>query len=55
MIGGGPGADTIRASDGERDRIRCGPGKDKVFADRKDKLGTRLLERGATGRADSVL
>jgi dienelactone hydrolase len=39
VIGGGPGADTIRARDGARDRIRCGPGKDEVIADRKDKLG----------------
>ncbi len=39
VIGGGPGADTIGARDGERDRVRCGPGKDKVRADRKDKLG----------------
>jgi hypothetical protein len=39
VIGGGPGADTIHSKDGERDRVRCGPGKDKVIADRKDKLG----------------
>jgi dienelactone hydrolase len=39
VIGGGPGADLIRAKDGDRDRIRCGPGRDEVFADRKDKLG----------------
>lgn len=36
---GGKGNDKIRAKDGERDRVSCGAGgKDKVLADRKDKL-----------------
>ncbi len=39
VLGGGPGDDVIRARDGARDRIRCGPGKDRVFADRRDRLG----------------
>jgi Ca2+-binding RTX toxin-like protein len=30
---GGAGRDVIRARDGERDRIDCGPGHDEVFAD----------------------
>lgn len=39
LLSGGPGNDRILAIDGERDRIRCGRGKDVVRADRKDKLG----------------
>jgi dienelactone hydrolase len=38
-IGGGPGADRIKAKDGAVDRIKCGPGRDRVSADRRDKLG----------------
>ena len=30
---GGAGRDVIKARDGERDRIDCGPGHDTVFAD----------------------
>lgn len=37
MIGKG-GRDVFKARDGKRDKIDCGPGKDKVFADRKDKV-----------------
>jgi Tol biopolymer transport system component len=33
---GGPGNDVIRARDGERDWIDCGPGTDTVHADRVD-------------------
>jgi hypothetical protein len=32
------GADRLRLRDGERDYARCGPGEDKVKADRKDRL-----------------
>jgi hypothetical protein len=32
------GVDRLRLRDGERDYARCGPGKDKVRADRKDRL-----------------
>jgi hypothetical protein len=35
---GGPGHDSIKAKDGKRDRVACGPGQDKVVADRQDKL-----------------
>ncbi|TMK96003.1 MAG: hypothetical protein E6G42_00640 [Actinobacteria bacterium] len=35
-LDGGPGPDTILAADGARDTIRCGPGRDRVFADRVD-------------------
>ncbi len=37
MIGKG-GRDVFEARDGKKDTIDCGPGKDKVFADRKDKV-----------------
>ena len=33
---GGPGNDVLSARDGQRDRIRCGPGRDRVIADRFD-------------------
>jgi Ca2+-binding RTX toxin-like protein len=34
---GGPGNDTIKAADGQRDLlIDCGPGKDKAYLDKKD-------------------
>jgi WD40-like Beta Propeller Repeat len=35
-VDSGPGADLIRARDGRRDLVRCGPGRDTVFADRRD-------------------
>jgi Ca2+-binding RTX toxin-like protein len=35
---GGPGDDTINARDGVGELVKCGPGKDKVRADRKDRL-----------------
>ncbi len=35
---GGGGGDRIKAKDGERDAIRCGPGRDRVKADRKDRI-----------------
>lgn len=37
MIGKG-GRDVFKARDGKRDTIDCGPGRDKVFADRKDEV-----------------
>lgn len=33
---GGPGNDVLSARDGQRDRIRCGTGQDRVIADRLD-------------------
>ncbi|WP_217913316.1 hypothetical protein [Miltoncostaea marina] len=33
---GGPGRDTIRAKDGRRDFVSCGPGVDRAFVDRAD-------------------
>jgi Ca2+-binding RTX toxin-like protein len=35
---GGPGNDKINARDGVAELVKCGPGKDKVRADRKDRL-----------------
>ena len=37
-IKGGPGFDKIYARDGKRDVIRCGADRDRVAADRKDKV-----------------
>ncbi|HEY8001907.1 MAG TPA: calcium-binding protein [Solirubrobacterales bacterium] len=39
VLGGGAGADRLNARDGAVDRIKCGPGRDRVIADRRDKLG----------------
>ena len=38
MISGGAGNDTITARDGKRDRISCGSGRDKVTADKRDRV-----------------
>ncbi|MDQ3644006.1 MAG: hypothetical protein M3356_00635, partial [Actinomycetota bacterium] len=37
-IFGGLGKDVILAVDGQRDRIRCGVGVDRVVADREDQV-----------------
>ena len=37
-LSGGAGRDRIDAADGRRDRVRCGPGQDRVVADRKDRV-----------------
>ena len=44
LLLGGDGYDTIFARDGARDRIRCGPQYDLVFADRIDRV-SRNCER----------
>jgi hypothetical protein len=36
LLIGGPGNDVISARDGQRDRVRCGTGRDRVLADRRD-------------------
>jgi Ca2+-binding RTX toxin-like protein len=33
------GSDTLRVRDHERDHVSCGPGDDKIHADRIDRLG----------------
>ncbi|HWI08014.1 MAG TPA: calcium-binding protein, partial [Solirubrobacteraceae bacterium] len=55
IIDGGRGNDSIEARNGERDRIACGPGRDRVRADRFDRLnsceivsfGGKITNRGA--------
>ena len=37
-LGGGNGDDRIRAADGFAEQVRCGPGTDRVIADREDTL-----------------
>ena len=37
MLGGG-GPDVIKARDGQRDMIKCGPGQDTVLADKSDRV-----------------
>jgi hypothetical protein len=38
LLAGGRGRDLIEARDGMRDRVRCGSGRDRVHADRRDRL-----------------
>jgi hypothetical protein len=38
VIDAGRGNDRINVANRKRDRVRCGPGKDRVTADRRDKL-----------------
>ncbi len=37
-IEGGRGADLIQAADRQRDVVRCGPGRDRVIADKIDRV-----------------
>ena len=43
-VDAGPGADRIRTVDQARDTVRCGPGRDEVEADRRDRI-SRDCER----------
>lgn len=38
-LGGGPGDDVIHSKGGGADVVKCGPGHDRVVADKRDKLG----------------
>ena len=38
-IVGGPGPDILKARGGGRDVVRCGAGRDRVIADRRDRIG----------------
>jgi RTX calcium-binding nonapeptide repeat (4 copies)/WD40-like Beta Propeller Repeat len=38
LISGGPGNDTIVSKDHYRDTVRCGPGRDRVVADYRDRI-----------------
>ncbi len=54
LLAGGPGPDVILARDGTRDRIFCGPGRDRVVADRRDRIAPgceRVTRRSTSGRA----
>ena len=47
LIFGGPGRDRINTRDSTRDRVRCGGGRDRVKADRQDRLrGCEVVRRG---------
>ncbi len=48
VIAGGNGNDTIRARDGVPDRITCGPGRDRVTADKVDDVARdcEVVRRG---------
>jgi Ca2+-binding RTX toxin-like protein len=38
-LAGDAGADRLNARDGAVDRVKCGPGRDRVIADRRNELG----------------
>jgi hypothetical protein len=42
---GGRGADRIRARDGQVDLVNCGPGRDRVLADRRDRINRNCEDR----------
>jgi hypothetical protein len=43
---GGPGNDTLRARDGRRDFVDCGPGRDSAIVDRLDRVsGCEVVKR----------
>jgi Ca2+-binding RTX toxin-like protein len=46
---GGPGNDLVKARDGARDVVDCGPGRDLAFVDRLDRTSgcERVLRRQA--------
>jgi Ca2+-binding RTX toxin-like protein len=51
LLSGGPGRDVINARDSwlhpSRDTVRCGAGRDRVIADRRDSLrGCEMIRRG---------
>lgn len=47
VLDGGAGADTIHARDGVADTVRCGTGRDRVVADRLDRIaGCEVVSRG---------
>jgi dienelactone hydrolase len=51
MLIGGSGNDKLKAKDGERDVVKCGGGKDKAKADRKDRVkGCEKVRRGGKGK-----
>ncbi len=53
LLRGGTGDDTIRARDGRRDRISCGPGRDRATLDARDLITDATVTRPA-GRCEVV-
>ena len=47
---GGAGRDSVDSSDRRRETVRCGPGRDRVRADRSDRLRGCEAVRRASGR-----
>jgi hypothetical protein len=44
LLFAGDGSDVVRAADGTRDKVNCGPGRDRAVVDRKDDVA-RTCER----------
>jgi Ca2+-binding RTX toxin-like protein len=56
MVDAGSGNDSVEARNGERDRIICGSGRDRVHADRYDRLnGCEIVTTGGKISNRSVL
>lgn len=56
QVDAGSGNDSIEARNGERDRIICGSGRDRVRADRYDRLnGCEVVSRGGKITKRSIL
>ncbi len=54
-LAGGGGADRIDARDGTRDRINCGPGRDKAIVDPLDAVkGCEKVSRRAAGKSSDT-
>jgi len=53
LMVGGAGADVLSARDGERDTLRCGPGRDRALVDQKDRVsGCEVVLRRTVGDDD---
>lgn len=48
-----PARDTVLAKDGERDKIECTDGLDRITADRSDQIGSGCSGRGSSGSTNS--
>src|SRR3712207_7399102 len=53
LLGGSAGNDQIRARDGFADRIQCGKGRDRVFADAMDKVASNCERDRKSTRLNS--
>jgi hypothetical protein len=59
-LSGGTGSDSLRSRDAKRDTVRCGPGRDRVKADRRDRVWgceriSRTAGRDARARAGQAI